>query len=1002
MSNIPKLDNRDYESLLKEVQDLAKQYTPEWNFDKTSSDFGVTFARVFSSMMESTISRYNKTSYNHYLTFLNMLGTKLKPSSASSGTIIVNVDKDTDGAYIDKGTAVFADADTESGMILYETVDALSAIDTSVKSIYFTEPKGDFVGCAFNNIEETEGIPVGPFRIFDNVFLNNLQCHELYFCDEVIFDMSKSDITFSFFNNLSAKGQKLLSKIFSDRENVSWQYYDGENWIDVDSFEETENGVRIKFNAKTQYSMVMGVVSRFIRCKFKKILQSGISVTSISYRSNSEFIEPQGFFSGDTELSKNDFFPFGEQYTFYDTFSFMCDEAFSKKGADIEISADIQFIKVKLDNKAPGIKYKFIMSDMDFADLEPDDIEIEQIKWEYWNGSGWASLTDEKSCNEFFKINDKNETTKTMKFKCPNDIQKITVCSAEGYFIRARISKMKNQFDYYANYITPYIHNIKVKYDYTNSDHKLEKLFVKSDLKESIIEIPDSGLIKFLEKYIPDYPAMYVCLTRPLVQGMLRIFVDIEDGVHRFNPSLKWEYYADDNKGGGMWKHIDIMDSTDGFSHSEMITLIGKNDFKKTNIFGNEGYFIRIINPDMRYCDSSNISGRPVINDIKFNAVKVIQKDTHEPEYFYIDQDEEHKLCKLSYQNVSDVEVWINEFGKISTNEQEKFLKMSNKYVIPEYDELGVLEKLWIKWKSVPNLIAYGISDRVYELDSYKGEVLFGDGKNGKIPPEQYTESIKINYSVCSGSKGNVAAHSVKDFVSNIANISSVDNISPIMGGVDMETIDSAARRTFSQISGGNRIVSLSDFEEFICFNDRNIYKVKCLSHVNEDSKPEIGVTSIAVLPREFMQGYEKFQGIKNKIWDFLDNKAPATLSNSTRMRIFEVEYVEMCVSVEVVINDFNSYQGVYNGIESKLKEFLNPISGNFSGKGWAIGEIPRKEFIYNYIKSVSNIKWIKNINIFTKLLTPDGKKEIDFEDIKLHKFVVPVFGKPDINISVN
>ena len=82
------------------------------------------------------------------------------------------------------------------------------------------------------------------------------------------------------------------------------------------------------------------------------------------------------------------------------------------------------------------------------------------------------------------------------------------------------------------------------------------------------------------------------------------------------------------------------------------------------------------------------------------------------------------------------------------------------------------------------------------------------------------------------------------------------------MGGVDMETIDNAARRMFGQISGGNRLVSLNDFEESICFNDRNIYKVRCLSHVDEDDKPAIGITSIAVLPREFMQGYEKFQGI--------------------------------------------------------------------------------------------------------------------------------------------
>ena len=83
-------------------------------------------------------------------------------------------------------------------------------------------------------------------------------------------------------------------------------------------------------------------------------------------------------------------------------------------------------------------------------------------------------------------------------------------------------------------------------------------------------------------------------------------------------------------------------------------------------------------------------------------------------------------------------------------------------------------------------------------------------------------------------------------------------------------------------------------------------------------------------------------------------------------------------------------------------EKFLNPISGNFSGKGWNIGEFPRKEFIYNYIKTVPNVKWIKGINIFTKFVTPEGKKEIDFEEIKKLHFVVPVYGTPEINISVN
>lgn len=1007
MSNIPKLDGRDFGDLLNEVKYLARQYTPEWNFDENSSDMGIIFSKVYCHMMESTLSRYNKTSYNHYLTFLNMLGTRLRPAAPASGMIVAKVSSGTSGAYINKGTPLFADADTDDGMVIYETVDSLSAVDTSIESVYFTEPRSDFIGCVYDSVDDSADKKVGPFRIFDNLFYQNLQCHEIYFGDETVFNMSNTNVTFSFYNNLSAKSQKALPDIFSDAENVTWEYYTGKKWVKVDYSEKTENGVKIKFKGTTQFFTVMNNLSRFIRCRFNRIPEGGISVTGITYQSHSEELKADEFFSDETELSKNDFFPFGEQYTMYNTFSLSCDEAFTKKGAIIEISADIQFVKVKIDAQNPAKRYKFMMTALDFADLQPDDIQIEKVKWEYWNGSGWAKLTPQDSDEEFFKVSEhkvseQEETRRTIKFKCPEDIESIAVGSADGYFIRARISKMRDQFDFYANYITPYIHDMKIKYDYEGDGHELKELFVRSDLKEYKFELIDAGLSTILEKYLCDYPAMYLRLSRPLVQGMIRIFIDIEEGIHRFNPSLKWEYLADDNKGGCEWKHIEIMDGTDGFSHSENITLIGKNDFKESTVFGQTGYFLRIINPDRKYSISKGMAGRPVINDIKFNAVKVVQKDTREPEYFSIEADEESRLCKLSRTNISSVEVWVDEMSKISTNEQEEFLKMPPSKVQTEYDELGKLEKLWVKWEAVPNLIAHGMHERVYEVDFPKGEVLFGNGRNGKIPPSQYNESIRINYSICNGSKGNIDVRKVRDFVNIINNIDSIYNPSPIMGGVDMETIDNAAKRMFGRIAGGNRLVSLSDFEDAICSNDRNIYKVKCLSHIDEDNKTEMGVTSIAVLPREFMQGYEKFQGIKNNIWKFVDDKAPATLSGSTRLRIFEVGYVETSVSVDVVIDDFNSYQGVYKGIESRLKEFLNPVSGNFSRRGWNIGEFPRKELIYNYIKTVQNIKWIREINIFTKLITPEGKKELDFEQMKNQRFVVPVFGVPEINITVN
>ncbi|MGN1041776.1 MAG: hypothetical protein ACI4PJ_03510 [Acutalibacteraceae bacterium] len=1018
MSNVPKFDSRSAEDIMVEIKNLAAQYTPEWSFDANSDDLGIVFSKVYSKMMENTITKYNRMSYNYYLTFLNTIGTKLRPASPAEGVITVSISPGSEPLYIEKGSSVYADADTDDGSVVYETIDSLTAVDTSIQKIYFTEPDSDFIGCVYtapelggdskekddeSSEEDSEDSKVGSFRIFDNLYYDNLQRHEIYIGDEVIFNMSKTDIEFSFYDSFSAKNQKKLPELFSDKENVVWEYYDGKNWIGIENTEKTEFGVRVRFNGLTKPTSIMDNESRYVRCCFKKVPDNGLSLTSIKYHTVSEELSAEDMFSGDAEVKSMDFFPFEEQYTLYSDFAIKCDEALTKKGAIIEILVDMQFVKVKTDAEMPGKKYKIIMSDIDFADLDPKDIEIRKVKWEYWNGKGWALLTSDESAEKFFTVQqDMKETQRILKFKCPDDIESISVGSSEGNFIRARISKMKDQFDFYANYITPYIHELKIRYHYEGDGHAAREIYVNSNLKNNKISLNKNVLQKIMVRDICKYPAMYMCLSRSLPRGMIRIMIEIEEGIHRFNPTLRWEYLADDRKGGTVWKHIEIMDNTEDFSHTDTVTLIGKSDFKKSKIFGIEGYFIRIVNPDKRYSENSSIAGRPVVNDIKFNAVRLIQRDTKEPEYFAIDVEEENKVCTLASKDASFTEVWVNEIGKLTTNEQEKLLKLPPSSVEAHYDDLGQLEELWVKWKPVPSIMAYGPDERVYEIDYSQGEIKFGDGRNGKIPPSQYNESIRVQYSICNGNDGNIESHEIVDFVSSIGPVEDVDNPTPIMGGVDMETIDGAAQRMFAQISSGNRIVSLDDFENAICFNDRNIYKVKCVSHTNEDSEKEIGVTSIAVLPREFKQGHAKFQGIKDKIWQFVDEKAPATLSNSSGIRIFEVHYVETIIKLEIVIDDFNYYQGVYNEIESKLKEFLNPVSGNFSHKGWNIGDFPRKELVYNYIKTVKNLKWIKSINVFTNLLTPEGKKEIDYENIRYKKFIVPIYGEPEINITVN
>lgn len=1006
LSGIPKLDRRDAKLLLEEVEKLASQYTPEWNFDDRSSDFGVVLAKIFCYLFEGTINKYNQTSYNYYLTFLNMMGIKMRPASSSSGIVIVKVEDGSGGTYIDKGSALFAKSSLDkSKIIIYETLDNIFAVDTKISGIYFTDGKSDMIANIYTMKDKSDPDEKVPhFKIYDNVSYENMQSHEIYFYDDVIFNMTKPDIIFKFYNTISEKKEISVKTLFSDKNNVLWEYFNGSEWEKAEKVEQTDEGVRVVLSGKPNRVKVLDKNVRCIKCKIKNIPEKYVSVTGIVYKSFPQTVDPDYLFCNDTHLKKSDFFPFEEKYTMYNNFFISCEEAFTKKGARIEIEAEVQFVKVKVEVDPNLMKrnFKYVMTDIAFADLEPSDMIIEEVVWEYWNGLGWSHLKVEDGGQDFFTLTNNKDANKKVSFICPDDIKTTMVGSGEGYFIRARISKLENQFGTLSNYVSPYIHKIGINYEYKDEGHICKDVVVKSNMDENKIDVVNNGEVKIFQKVLCEHPAMYIKLTKPLSEGTIRLFINIQEGIHRYNPAVKWEYCADNHMGGHKWNHIEVMDLTEDFSHSETITMIGKNDFKKIHLFGSEGYFIRIINPDDRYLIDKDLESRPVINDIQFNAIKIAQRETHAPEFFSITHNEENKVCKLTNSNAMDIAVWVNEIGRITLNEKEIFLNSPSDFVSTEYDELGNLKKLWIKWAPVPSLICMGMLDRVYEVDYSRGEIKFGNGKNGKIPPDQSSESIKIEYSICNGIEGNVDAGAIGGFISNVDNIMSVTNPSPIMGGVSMETIDSAALRMFSTVSGGDRLVSMSDFEESICFNDRNIYKVKCLSHIDEDSKPCVGVTSIAVLPVDYMQGYEKFQGIKNRVWDFVDSKAPITLSKSSKIRVFEVAYVETCVGVDIVVTDFNSYQSVYKEIKLRLEEFLNPVSGNFSRKGWEIGEFPRKEFIYNYIKVVKNIRWIRKINIFTRMITLEGKKEVDIETVRENKFVVPVYGEPEINISVN
>ena len=119
------------------------------------------------------------------------------------------------------------------------------------------------------------------------------------------------------------------------------------NWVNIKNVEKVDHGVRLIFENKVVSAEAVKEQSRFIRCVFKKALSEEVAVTRIEYKSNASNMTPDDMTSEDEELDKNDFFPFKEQYNLYDCFYFSSEEAFTKRGAEVSVEFDLQFVKKK-------------------------------------------------------------------------------------------------------------------------------------------------------------------------------------------------------------------------------------------------------------------------------------------------------------------------------------------------------------------------------------------------------------------------------------------------------------------------------------------------------------------------------------------------------------------------------------------------------------------------------------------------------------------------------
>jgi predicted phage baseplate assembly protein len=268
-------------------------------------------------------------------------------------------------------------------------------------------------------------------------------------------------------------------------------------------------------------------------------------------------------------------------------------------------------------------------------------------------------------------------------------------------------------------------------------------------------------------------------------------------------------------------------------------------------------------------------------------------------------------------------------------------------------------------WSRTDRLITRGPDENVYEFDTAAGEIVFGNGINGRIPPPDST--IAVTYSVSNGAQGNVA-RGRKWHVSGFEGAFGI-NPDPVAGGMAAPGWDEQRREARRRTREDHALVSSEDIET--AAKELKLLEVaRAWVAPPDSSAPRTGVITLVAL-RSRPGGNEPERSPETASWlqAIRRNLAPRMLLG-TRLEVTSPRYRDFTIHAEVEIDAGRKPAEVEAEIHDQLGRRLALVES-------AKGITPRQPGIPVTVRDVG--AWILATGVVTRVVNvelrdADGK----------------------------
>jgi hypothetical protein len=317
--------------------------------------------------------------------------------------------------------------------------------------------------------------------------------------------------------------------------------------------------------------------------------------------------------------------------------------------------------------------------------------------------------------------------------------------------------------------------------------------------------------------------------------------------------------------------------------------------------------------------------------------------------------------------------------------------------------EPGSAGDRFVNWHPRPDLDASARDDTHFTLDATTGDLRFGEGERGRVPPRG--AALLARFSRTAGAAGNVRAsadwtlpddlrnHALlgEDVAAVAARLDLVENPVAASGGSDQETLNHAAGRaaeslwaherlvelceqachTLDQLDRARvmsrrapgRAVNLLDFERLaLSVPGIRIARARAWAGIDPDypclqAPGTVTVVVVPFLPRSRPYPTAGLLGI---VRDYLDFYRVI----GTRLVVAAPDYVTVRVRAAVRSRTGANPERVRESIRAALDAFLHPLTGGPNGRGWPFGRDVYRAEILQTIDNVPGVDHVLSLEL--------------------------------------